>query len=113
MGIIQILLSAVPSGAGITADFLVIAGGGGVAVLTGFLGSNGGGVLVDIELVTGTSSGGNSSAESPLTVDVGTAYTVTVGAGGPGKHRLHWLQQQTDLILYFSTLLLQAVAVVQ
>jgi hypothetical protein len=30
MGIIQILLSAVPSGAGITADFLVIAGGGGV-----------------------------------------------------------------------------------
>jgi hypothetical protein len=28
MGIIQILLSAVPSGAGITADFLVIAGGG-------------------------------------------------------------------------------------
>jgi len=62
--------------AGITTDFLVIAGGGGGG---GFGGAGAGGYRTS----AGT-SGGGASAESQLTLSYGTSYTVTVGAGGAG-----------------------------
>jgi len=62
----------------LTVDFLVIAGGGG-----GGSGGGGGGGAGGYRTSTGT-SGGGGSAESSLTLNVGTAYTVTVGGGGTG-----------------------------
>ena len=59
-------------------EYLVIAGGGGG-------GSNGGGGGAGgyRSSVSGESSGGGASAETPLTMGVGT-YTVTIGNGGAG-----------------------------
>jgi hypothetical protein len=57
-------------------EYLVIAGGGGCP---GFAGGGAGGYRCS---VSGESSGGGASAESPLTVTPSTAYTVTIGAGG-------------------------------
>jgi hypothetical protein len=62
----------------VTVDFLVIAGGGGGGQWRG-----GGGGAGGYRTSTGT-SGGNSSAESALSVVAGTNFTVTVGAGGAG-----------------------------
>ena len=59
----------------VTADFLVIAGGGGASV--------GGGGAGGYRTSAGT-SGGGASAESALSLIIGTAYTVTIGAGGSG-----------------------------
>lgn len=67
----------------ITADFLVIAGGGGGSVSNvGGLGMGGGGAG-GYRTSVGT-SGGGSSAESSLSLSSNTNYTVTVGAGGIG-----------------------------
>jgi hypothetical protein len=60
-----------------TADFLVIAGGGGGSANRGAGGGGAGGYRTS----AGT-SGGGASAETALTLAVGTAYTVTVGGGG-------------------------------
>jgi hypothetical protein len=58
-----------------TVDYLVVAGGGG--------GSRGGGGAGGLRS-TVTATGGGGTLESPLTVNAGTSYTVTVGAGGAG-----------------------------
>jgi len=61
-------------------DYLIIAGGGG----TGSNGSKGGGAG-GYRTTLGT-SGGNSSAESKVTVTA-TSYSIVVGAGGNGTGR--------------------------
>ena len=58
-----------------TVDYLVVAGGGG--------GSRGGGGAGGLRS-TVTATGGGGTLESPLAVNAGTQYTVTVGAGGAG-----------------------------
>jgi hypothetical protein len=64
-------------------NYLVIAGGGGGGFGSGGGGGGGGagGYRSSFNFET---SGGGSSAESALTVQAGTAYTVTIGAGGAG-----------------------------
>ena len=58
-----------------TVEYVVVAGGGS--------GNNGGGGAGGYRSsVTGESSGGGTPAESVITLTPGTAYTVTVGAGG-------------------------------
>ena len=66
-GILQILFAAYAGKETISADFLVIAGGGG------------GGK----QLAGGGGAGGYREFTGQ-SLDVGTAYTVTVGAGGAG-----------------------------
>jgi hypothetical protein len=61
-------------------EYLVVAGGGGGYSYFG--GAGGGGYRSS---VVGESSGGNTSAETPLTVSSGT-YQVEVGAGGTGAN---------------------------
>lgn len=60
--------------------YLVIAGGAG-----GDVGGAGGGAGGYRNSNPGENSGGNTSAESAITLEAGTAYTVTVGAGGGGS----------------------------
>ena len=60
----------------LSCDYLVVAGGGGSA------GYNGGGAGAGGLRSTVTATGGGGSLESALSVVSGTAYTVTVGAGG-------------------------------
>jgi hypothetical protein len=67
-----------PTAALANVEYLVIAGGGG----GGNNGGCGGGAGGYRSSVTGESSGGGASAESKLSLVSGTAYTVTVGAGG-------------------------------
>jgi hypothetical protein len=69
-----------------SADFLVIAGGGGAGGNGGGNSSAGGGGAGGYRSSNATygSSGGGGSAESSLTFNVGTVYTITVGAGGAG-----------------------------
>ena len=59
-------------------DFLVIAGGGGA----GESGGGGAGAGGYRNSYNNETSGGNSSSESSLTFNIGTVYTITVGAGG-------------------------------
>ena len=59
-------------------EYLVIAGGGSGTYEVG----GGGGAGGYRSSVVGESSGGGASAESVLTLETGTDYTVTVGAGG-------------------------------
>ena len=61
-------------------DFLVVAGGGGGAAREG--GAGGGGGYVSS---TAEGTGGGSPASATRTFEVGTAYIVTVGAGGSGQ----------------------------
>ena len=61
----------------LTVDYLVVAGGG-----AGGYGYGGGGGAGGLRTSYGGTSGGGSSAESSLTLDIATNYTVTVGAGG-------------------------------
>lgn len=61
---------------GLTCDYLVVAGGGGAA--TNFGGGGGSGGL----RCTVGATGGGGSLESALSLASGTAYTVTIGAGG-------------------------------
>ena len=63
-----------------TAEYLVVAGGGGGGNFT----AGGGGAGGYRSSVTGEASGGGASAESALSIALGTAYTITVGAGGAG-----------------------------
>jgi hypothetical protein len=63
----------------VTADFLVVAGGGGAG---GDL--SGGGGAGGFRTSAGT-SGGGASAESKLSLILTQSYTVTVGAGGAGN----------------------------
>lgn len=60
-------------------DFLVIAGGAGAVQ-----GGGGAGGYRSSNATYG-GSGGGGSAESSITFNVGTVYTVTVGAGGAGR----------------------------
>jgi len=70
----------------ITADFLVIAGGGsGGRGGSGQAGAGGGGAGGYRCSVTGELSGRNSSPMSKLTLTSGTTYTVTVGGGAPAQ----------------------------
>ncbi len=62
----------------LTANFLVVAGGGGGGRNASAAGGAGG-----YRTSAGT-SGGGASAESALTLDTNSIYTVTVGAGGAG-----------------------------
>jgi hypothetical protein len=66
-------------------DFLVIAGGGsgGTGYASAGIRSGGGGGAGGYRnSYNSESSGGGGSAESSLTFNVGTVYTITVGAGG-------------------------------
>jgi hypothetical protein len=62
-------------------DFLVIAGGGA----GGFDLGGGGGAGGYRCSVSGESSGGGASAETPVQITLGENYTCTVGAGGAGN----------------------------
>jgi len=69
-------------------DFLVIAGGGGGGLSYNPYGEGGGGGGAGgyrSSNATYGSSGGGGSAESSLTFNNGTVYTITVGAGGAGS----------------------------
>lgn len=61
-------------------EYLVVAGGGGGGSLRG----GGGGAGGYRSSVVGELSGGNSSAESKLSLTASTNYSVVVGAGGTG-----------------------------
>ena len=63
-----------------SASYLVIAGGGGGGNYSNPGGGGGAGGYRTS--VTGQSSGGGGSAESAITLTVGTVYTATVGSGG-------------------------------
>ena len=66
-----------------SADFLVVAGGGSGS--SGYGGSpQAGGGAGGLRTSYGTTSGGGASAESSLSLTVGTDYAVTVGVGGTG-----------------------------
>ena len=70
----------------VTADYLILAGGGGGG---GTLDGGGGAGGYRTSWGTGTDgsggySGGNSSLETALTLNNGTAYSITVGQGGEG-----------------------------
>jgi hypothetical protein len=63
---------------GFTANFLVVAGGGGGGRRCG------GGAGGYRSAYSTENTGGGQPAETPLSITLGTAYTVTVGAGGTG-----------------------------
>jgi hypothetical protein len=65
-------------------DFLVIAGGGAGGGFGGWGGGGGAGGYRSSNATYG-SSGGGASAESNITFNQGTVYTITVGAGGTGN----------------------------
>lgn len=64
----------------LTVNYLVIAGGGG----GGYLGGGGGAGGYRTSFGTGNINGGRTPVESFLTLNTGTQYTVSVGAGGIG-----------------------------
>jgi hypothetical protein len=68
-------------------DYLVIAGGGG-----GTTGGGGAGGLRS----TVTPTGGGGTAESKISLTSGTAYTITVGAGGSGGNPVGATQDATQ-----------------
>ena len=60
-------------------DYLVVAGGGGGGYyIAGGAGAGG------LRTSFGATSGGGAAAESPLNLEIGTTYNVSVGAGGAG-----------------------------
>jgi len=63
-------------------DFLVIAGGGGGGNEADSYGSGGGGAGGYRNSYLTETSGGGGSSEASLTFNIGTVYTITVGAGG-------------------------------
>ena len=78
----------VPSGVSLSdVEYVVVAGGGGGGAESTYSnnygGAGGGGAGGYRSSVTGESSGGNSSAETKLSLSDGS-YTVTVGSGGSG-----------------------------
>ena len=66
-----------------SADFLVIAGGGGGG---GSYRAGGGGAGGYRASFSSEASGGGGSSESSLTLNSGTVYTITVGAGAAGSN---------------------------
>ena len=67
-------------------DFLVIAGGGGGGWdQNNDVGAGGGGAGGYRNSYSTETSGGGGSSEASLTFNVGTVYTITVGAGGAGN----------------------------
>ena len=62
-------------------EYIVVAGGGGGGSANGYSGGSGGAGGYRSS-ISGESSGGGASAESALTLNVDTVYTVTVGGGG-------------------------------
>jgi len=66
-------------------EYLVVAGGGGGGGAEAGAGGAGG----YRSSVVGESSGGGASAESRLSLAAGTAYTVTIGAGGASRLQLN------------------------
>jgi hypothetical protein len=68
----------------VTAEFLVVAGAGGGGSGGDGRGAGGGGAGGYFASVNVETSGANSFARQPLIVDLGTAYSVVVGAGGAG-----------------------------
>lgn len=65
-----------------SADFLVVAGGGGGANGINSSDPGGAGGAGGLRTSYGSNSGGGASAESALTLTPGTVYTITVGYGG-------------------------------
>ena len=65
----------------LTADYLVVAGGGGAAATASYY--VGGGGAGGLRCTVGA-TGGGGSLESAVSLTNGTAYTITVGAGGAG-----------------------------
>lgn len=65
-------------------EYVVVGGGAGSTELGG-----GGGAGGYRSSVAGESSGGGASAEASMSVSAGTAYLVTVGAGGSGRNNLY------------------------
>lgn len=70
-----------PSTALTNVEFVVVAGGGGGGENAGSPGGAGG----FRSSVVGESSGGGASAQSRVSMNSGTAYTITVGGGGAGN----------------------------
>ena len=70
----------------VTVDFLVIGGGAGAGTNTSVhdVGTGGGGAGGYRASYNNETSGGNSSAESPLSFIIGETYTITVGGGSGG-----------------------------
>ena len=68
-----------------TCDFLIIAGGGGGGSGNYRDNSGGGGAGGYRNSFNSESSGGGGSAETALTLSLGTSYTVSVGGGGSGS----------------------------
>jgi len=75
-------VAAVPSE--FTTDYLVVAGGGGGGGGNYGDGSAGGGGAGGLRTSYGSTSGGGASAESSLTLNITTTYTISVGPGGAG-----------------------------
>jgi hypothetical protein len=67
--------------ANLTADYLVIAAGGGAGAIAGSNVTSGGGGAGGLRSTVGV-TGGGGSLESALSLTANTAYTVTIGAGG-------------------------------
>ena len=71
----------------VTVDYVVSSGGGGGAAYEAGGGGGGGGYRHSYGTASGTGlSGGGGACESPLTANLATNYTVTVGAGGAGGY---------------------------
>jgi hypothetical protein len=85
--------------AGLTCDYLVIAGGGGGGGGWEGAGGGAGGLRSTV-----TATGGGGTLEPAISLNSGTAYTVTIGAGGAGGasgNNLHGTQGSNSV---FSTI---------
>jgi hypothetical protein len=71
-------------------EYVVVAGGGGAGSGNGPPSASGGGGGAGgyRSSVAGEPSGGGASAETPLTVNPGSTYSIVVGAGGVGQNDL-------------------------
>ena len=75
-----------PPNVATNAEYLVVAGGGGLQTRAGYTGTYGGGGAGGYRSsVVGQPSGGGASAESLFALQPSTSYTVIVGAGGAYK----------------------------
>jgi hypothetical protein len=79
--------SVTPVASAVSVDYLILAGGGGVAARHAGAYYTGGGGAGGIRCTTGSSvSGRGGTLESQLSLNPGTNYQVTVGAGGTGAN---------------------------